>query len=220
MIRTLITATIFLLSMSSYAVTVTFDDIGPSISENPSTPYTEAGVTFTAPGGELGYDGTPGNIHLDDFGTPNANTVIVTTGSKFTPESIKIDGNEAIFIYQLFDPNAPDKDMIQGTVSAEGVLVRGFRGGKLVAEDRFSITEQPSYIFSSEFSKIDALEIVANVDREALEATIQAQYPNYVIMDITCEPDAPCSHFNIDSISINTAPKKPKCPRGKKPKQP
>jgi|GEM_PF-3407095 len=219
MIRSLFTAASLILSLSSHAVTITFDDIQPVNYEDP-IPYVEAGITFNAPGGSLGYDGTPGTIHLDDFGTSNASTVIVTTGSKFTPEALKVGGYAVTFSYELLDPNAPDEETIVGSVYVEGVLVRGFRGNTLVTEDRFSVIEQPNYVFNSAFSKIDALEIVADVDVEAVEAMIQGQYLDHVITRLECDLDAPCSHFNIDSITINTSPKKPQCPRIKKAKKP
>lgn len=226
MIRPFITAAALLFSLSSHAVTVTFDDIGDALVSGeygyPAPPYTEAGITFSAPSGDFGHYFNPGTIHVDDSGTSITDTVIVTTGSVFTPESMTFDGEDVVFMYDMIDPNDPDEQWIEGITLVEGVLIRGFRGNKLVAEDRFSATAQPSYVFSSAFAKIDALEIVADVDRDAVIAMIVAQHPEYVVLvdTIRCQPEAPCSHFNIDSISINTSPKKGKCPRVKKPKKP
>lgn len=82
----------------------------------------------------------------------------------------------------------------------------------------FSRLVQPNYVFGSGFSRIDALEIIADVDMESPVAMLEQEYPGYVIAGVDCGGEAPCSHFEIDSIFINTSPNKRECPRARKPK--
>lgn len=217
MIRKLITGLALTASISSHAATVTFDAI--SHADEWGTSYVEAGISFNSMGGDLGYYGAPGVIHLDDFGTALTSGVIVTTGSTFTPESVNLIGfREVTLNYVVFDPIDPDATWTEGTVVTTGVLVRGYRGSEVVAEDRLSAPVQSNYVFGSGFSKIDALEIIADVDMESPVAMLEQEYPGYVIAALDCDDEAPCSHFEVDSISINTTPEKRECPRAKKKK--
>jgi hypothetical protein len=209
MMRQLIAVFAVLLSAaSSHAVTITFDDVGPAESEDP---YIEAGVTFTSLGGNLGYVYDPGSaIRLDDAGLL-AKSVLITTGSKFTPKSVTFEGN-GFAVYGFMIGDAQIKNLF------DGILVRGFRGNALVAEDRFWGGDVFTYEFDQTFSNIDALEIAADVDVSDFMEYIAERYPDEVPNhELGCH-FPPCVSFDITSIDINTSPKKATCPRAKKSK--
>lgn len=206
MLRQIIAVSAVLFSAASYAVTITFDNIGPAISDDS---YTEAGVTFSSFEGNLGYKYVPGSaIHLDDAGV-FARSVTITTGAKFTPESVAFEGN-GFAVYGFIVGGAQIKNLF------DGVLVRGFRGNALVAEDRFWGGDVFTYEFDQTFSNIDALEIAADVDVSEFMGSIGESYPGEVPNhELGCHWP-PCVHFDITSIDINTSPKKRNCPRAKK----
>lgn len=218
MMKTLITGVALVFCASSYAATVTFDAV-PHVDEF-ATSYSEAGINISSMGGDLGYDWRPGVVHLDDFGTSLTNAILVTTGSTFTPELLNLLGfREVVLNYAVFDPNDPDGSWIEGTIVTTGAVVRGYRGSVRVAEQRLSAVAQPNYVFGSAFAGIDALEVVAEVDMDSPMATLELEYPGYVIANLDCGEEVPCSHFEVDSISINTAPSvRRECPHSKKPR--
>jgi len=209
MLRQLIAASAVLFSAASYAVTVTFDNIGPAVSDDP---YIEAGITISSLEGNLGYKYDAGSaIHLDDAGV-FARSVTITTGSKFSPESFTFEGN-GFAVYGFIIGGAQIKNLF------DGILVRGFRGNALVAEDRFWGGDVFTYVFDQTFSNIDALEIAVDVDVSDFMESIAERYPDQVPNhELGCHAP-PCVTIDITSIDINTSPKKATCPRAKKQKK-
>lgn len=201
---------LLLMSTYSLAVTITFDDIENGFI-GPNT-YTEAGVTFTSGGGGLGYSGDPGQIHLDDFGTSFTQSVIITAGGRFTMESVDLAGEGPMLIYELVDP--VDVTFVSGLYPADGVLVQGIRNGSVVAENWLSLHEISAYTFGAQYSNLDALEITAAVDYTGAEIDLLQAYPGHELIQLDCGEAAPCSHFDIDNVTLTLdAPTPPPCGR-------
>src|SRR5690606_21673143 len=108
--------------------------------------------------------------------------IIVTTGSVFSAESVDILAarNETNLNYELADSSDPTaSSFISGSIPANNVLVRGYRGDALVAEDRFSMHDVSTYFFGEDFAAIDSLEIVAAVDMDGAIQALGELYPDY-----------------------------------------
>lgn len=204
--RIIISVLFLALSSGTLAVTVTFDDIESGFVADPV--YTEDGITVTSGGGDLGYFGDEGTVHLNDFGTSFTSSIIVTTNSYFSAESVEILGAvETRLFYELADSSDPTgSGFVSGSIPTGNVLVRGYRGESLVAEDRFSSHDVTAYVFGEAFSAIDSLEIIAEVDTDAAVRAVTEAYPGYDLIYLDCGDNAPCAQFNVDSLTIDPDP--------------
>ncbi len=194
---------VFFQSYNALASTVTFADILHGDDPLAPSSITEDGVTVTGSGGGFGHFGDPGTLHLDDSGTPLADRVSVTTGGAFNPVSFDVSGGNVLRA-SLTDPvNLSEQEI---NVPYDDLLLQGFRGGLLIAEDNFPMEDVSTYFFDSDFSNIDTLTISAlrpEPHLSSIEALLLEDFPGYSI-DFVC--DAPCAHFDIDNIVVNPVP--------------
>ena len=144
-----------------------------------ATSYTENGITATASSGTLGWYTAPGSAHVDDSGTGFTSDITFTTGGTFDATSFTLTSLGYNFL---------------GTAStvSDNILVSGYVGGSLVAGANYTLSAVAgtlqTILLGSAFSAIDAFTISLLYPRNA---------PN-------C--DAPCGHFDLDSVTLDTGP--------------
>lgn len=216
--RFAIFSSLFFVMAPSYAAIITFDDIlmgGESAGMPPPYVYTEDGITFSGEGGDLGYLGNSSAVHLDDFGTGQASTLIVTADTAFTPVEMELArANDVKYDYEMSDRSDSAAPPISGTIDAEGVLLRGYRDGAVVAEDWFAASELTLYEFDSSFASIDRLEIIAEGNTELATQQLEDEHPSHTVISLMCASEIfpPCSHFDVNAIVIDTTPSDDSCP--------
>ncbi|WP_347310395.1 hypothetical protein [Defluviimonas sp. SAOS-178_SWC] len=144
-----------------------------------STTYTENGITATAGSGTLGWYTAPGTAHVDDAGTGFTSDITFTTGGIFDATSFTLTSLGYNFL------NSP------GTVS-DNILVAGYVGGSLVAGANYTLSAVAgtvqTILLGSAFTAIDAF-------------TISLLYPR-----TGRDCDAPCGHFDLNSVTLDTGP--------------
>lgn len=126
----------------------------------------------------------PGDIHLDDGGTPINSFVDISRVALFDALSIEVRG----YGTEVYEPGVP------GPYDYDNVVVTGFRSGSEVANQSFSTTTLASgsitsFLLSSEFSGLDSLRVRQVFPSPAL-------YPWAV-----CE-DFPCAHIDLVSAVV------------------
>lgn len=172
---------------SANAATMTFDNLPSGIG---GTTWTENGITARSLfGGEIASFTNPGQAHLDDSGTSHAHSIAFTMGSRFNAKS---------FLIQPLGFNFTGCAVVgSGCASSfANVQVQGFRNGSLVALTRFDMGtgRSPStFTFGSAFSGLNRL-VIGFTPFSALPASILNN----------C--DAPCSHFDIDNVTLAAVP--------------
>ncbi|MEH6404706.1 MAG: hypothetical protein V7750_15115 [Sneathiella sp.] len=125
----------------------------------------------------------------------------------FTPAALSFNNLEAVHIDD-FGTGHPDK--VEFTMSSRfdalsfdlygyptrvidpfnNVYVQGWRGGSLVASDEFWMGDFNTYLFGDLFSNLDKL-------------IIGVQLP---VPFSKCFFEAPCTHFNIDNVTLTAVP--------------
>lgn len=144
-----------------------------------ATSYTENGITATSGSGTLGWYTAPGFAHVDDSGTGFTSDITFTTGGTFDATSFTLTSLGYNFM---------------GTASTvtDNILVSGLVGGSLVASASYSLSgvagAVQTFLLGSAFSALDAF-------------TISLLYPSNAP---GC--DAPCGHFDLDSVTLATGP--------------
>lgn len=178
------------LAVPASAATMTFNNI----SLDPlSKTYAEDGI-FASGNGFLGIENGSGGLHLDDAGTSAPSKVNFTMASNF---------NAASF---LLDPVGFDLVVCSGkNTCAEptyiNVLVQGFRGATLVSNLTFNMgaTLDPYLVnLGGAFTDLSSL----------LIGIIYPDIASYKALPgvTSAGPCAPCSHFNIDNVTLAPVP--------------
>lgn len=192
--KALIVLFALLWTSSAYANLMSFDGL-PGHS---NSVWIEDGISASVSGGDLAYYAVPGQAHLDDLGTPFGSRVGFTMSSRFNANSF--DLRPIAFEYFL------DIDGNVNPIEYSNVSLFGLRGGLVVASDVFNMRGVDYlYNFSSAFSNLDELVVkilspyMGPVD---LGAGI---FGNYFC-------NAPCSHFDIDNVSLSAVPLPPAFP--------
>jgi hypothetical protein len=163
-----------LTAISAGAATMNFDSL-PDEGAMLST-YAENGITATAIGGALAYSSTPGFAHIDDSGTGLASGIDFTIGGLFDAVGFSLTS----LGYNFWDPPGPYSD---------NIVVTGFLGNNVVTSATFLLSDiagtVQSIMLGSAFTGLSKLRI-------------ELLYP---VNTATC--DAPCGHFDLDSLSLN-----------------
>lgn len=173
---------------SGSAATLTFGGVpngeaGCGLGGNPES-IVESGFTISnCPGWFV----APGQIHLDDGGSPFQDHVDFSTAGLFEAESVTIIGRGTAF----FDVGLND------LVPYDNVLFEGFRDGGLVASQSFStfglMGVPATVLFDPEFALLDLLRIT-----QVLPGPDDfARFPNAECVDF------PCGHVDLEQIVLN-----------------
>ncbi len=178
------------LAVPASAATMTFSDI---YSDPLAKTYAEDGITVSG-NGFLGIENGKGGMHLDDAGTSAPSKASFTMAKNFNAVSF------------LLDPVGFDLLVCSGSSGCAAptfinVLVQGFRGTTLVSNLTFDMgASLDPYLVTlgSAFSDISSL-------------LIGVIYPNVASYKAlpgvtTVYPCAPCSHFNIDNVTLAPVP--------------
>ena len=139
------------------------------------TTYTENGITANALGGVLGFFNNPGFAHIDDSGTGFAFGADFTMAGLFDAVGFSL----VSFGFNFFERPGPLSD---------NLFVSGYLGDTQVGSASFALGDAfsaQSFTLGSAFAGIDRLRI-------------ELLYP---ISEAYC--DAPCSHFDLDSVTLN-----------------
>lgn len=187
----LLIAACALLAGPAGAVTLTFDTVQQGGLPGPVS-ISEQGVTITADRYSDGvvYFRTPGTIHVDDSGTSFTSNLEFRTGGIFSAlwfEAIGL-GQSAVV----------DDGIDWVPVAYDNIRVQGFLDGVRVGETFFSTgltINKTTYALGQDFAGIDLLRIPA----------IGASGQMAGGLPIQCF-DAPCGHFDLDSLSLAPVP--------------
>ncbi|MCB2092777.1 MAG: PEP-CTERM sorting domain-containing protein [Rhodobacteraceae bacterium] len=180
--NTAITIFALIAAPAAHATTVTFDalpDYGTAIDDYINTggftPYVENGVTVTPTDGLLAWYSAPGFAHMDDSGTDFASGLLFNMATAFDAVSFSLIS----LGYNFFGEHGP---------LGETINVTGFAGGSAIAFADFMMSgdylDSQSFTLGSGFSALDAL---------LIEIVYPANAPY-------C--DAPCGHFDLDSVVL------------------
>ena len=173
---------VVVLASPAGAVVMTFDNLPPGSPDNGD--YLENGITASG-NSDLGTFNVPGAAHLDDAGTSFSSRISFTMSSRF--DAVGFDLLPLRTEYCAEPSDVPCFDLY------DNVLVRGLRGGLVVAEDEFSAgTAISTVLLGDQFSNLDVL-------------VIGALLPNFPEVGGECF-GIPCGHFNIDNIELNAVP--------------
>jgi hypothetical protein len=156
------------------AATMNFDTLPDEGAQLGS--YSENGITATALGGVLAYEGAPGFAHLDDSGTGLAYGIDFTMGGLFDA----VDFSLTSLGYDFWDPPGPLSD---------NLIVTGFNGATVVSMAGFILSDivgaTQTFTLGSAFSGLTSLRI------ELIYPTNSAY----------C--GAPCGHLDLDYVTLN-----------------
>ena len=179
-------ATLLSAGLPAQAATMTFDNLTDPF----ATSYSENGITATG-NGDMGMYST-GSVHIDDGGTSAPSQVNFTMAAGAF-DAISFDLQPLGFSLELCD----DGTGICTSPSFENAKVEGFSGATLVASLLFDMGPGSSpytVALSSAFRNLPSL-------------TISVVYPVALLqsppagMSSWC--DSPCSHFEIDNVTLN-----------------
>lgn len=172
------------LASQAPAATMTFDNLIDPF----ATSYTENGITATADG-DMGMYST-GSLHIDDGGTSAPSMARFTMGAGAF-DAISFDIRPIGFYLEYTDP--------AGNLSLPtwaNVQVQGFSGINLVSSLMFDMGKgQTPYTVTlgSVFSNLTAL-------------TISIVFPDWIYKNLPPDADVycdnPCSHFEIDNVTL------------------
>ena len=98
----------------------------------------------------------------------------------------------------------------------DNVLILGYSGGSLVAEDSFSIFDRVNrgdvytHLFDASYSGIDELIVRAvQPDFVSIEAALLSEFPGYNVEELACGYNPAgntCSSFELDNLVLNPVP--------------
>jgi len=178
-------APIAVLVAQAQASTMTFDNLTDPF----ATSYTEAGITATG-NGDMGMYST-GTVHIDDGGTSAPSSVTFTMAAGAF-NAVSFDILPLGFSFEYCDPSGACT-----YPSFANVQVQGFNGISLVSSLIFDMGQglQPYTVaLGSVFSNLSSL-------------TISILYPTWAFQNLpqgaTAWCDSPCSHFEIDNVTLN-----------------
>lgn len=163
---------------AAQAATMTFSGVPASGSFDPTSSYTEAGITATM-NGDVGSDAGPfpaESQHLDDFGSSYPSQVTFTTGGRF--DAVSVDFLGWVFSYESLD---------FATAPFDNIRLSGFRGGTIVETRDIPVLGDIVDYDLTGFGNIDAFRI------SYTDAPFE-------IDNAMC--DLPCSHGNIDNFRL------------------
>jgi hypothetical protein len=156
------------------AATMTFDTLADEGAQ--LSTYAENGITAKAFGGALAYYGQAGFAHIDDSGTGFASGADFSMGGLFDAVGFSL----VSLGYNFFDPPGPYTD---------NIVVSGFLGNTLVSTATFLLSDiagtTQSILLGQGFTGLSKLRI-------------ELLYP---VNTAYC--DAPCGHFDLDSVTLN-----------------
>lgn len=163
-------------SGAAFAATMSFDTLPDEGAQ--LTTYTENGIQASALGGVLAYESNPGFAHIDDSGTGLA------FGADFIMAGIfdAVGFSLVSFGYSFLDTPGPLSD---------NIFVSGYLGNTQVSS--------ASYTLSDVFGAVQSITLgsaFAGIDRLRIELL-------YPVNTAAC--DAPCGHFDLDSVTLNGA---------------
>lgn len=178
-----------ILASKAPAATITFDNLTDPF----ATSYTENGITATA-NGDMGMYST-GNLHIDDGGTSAPSMALFTMAAgAFDAVSFDI---RPIGFYLEYCEDSADGTSSCSYPSFANVQVQGFSGTNLVSSLSFDMgTSQTPYTFALDqtFSNLTSL-------------TIGILFPDWIFGNLPANASAwcdnPCSHFEIDNVTLN-----------------
>ena len=178
------------LAMPALSATMTFSDIGL---DPLAKSYVENGI-FASGNGNLGIENGGGGLHLDDFGTSAPSKVSFTMASNFDAISFLLD--PVAFDFTVYFDNRTTS-----RPTYLNVLVQGFRSGALVSNLMFDMgsASDPYLInLNGAFNNLSSLVIgILNPD-----FALYRSLPGVASVG----PCAPCSHFNIDNVTLSPVP--------------
>lgn len=172
------------------AATMTFDNLW---ADPFAKTYTENSILASG-NGNLGLYSGNGGLHFDDGGTSAPSTVSFSMASSFNAVSFLLDPVAFDFIVCSGPSNCAQQTYLN-------VLVQGFRDGALVSNLSFDMGASPDpYLFNlgSAFTNLTSL----------LVAVILPDFNAYEALPgvTSASPCAPCSHFNIDNVTLAPVP--------------
>lgn len=180
----------FILCMLPFAVSanvMTFVDL--PVVDGSITPYSEDGILAEPRGGYLGASGSPQVAHMDTDGTGFANSIDFSMAERFNAISFDYDPLGWGNIFYLGDGSDPF------VVPYLNVELVGERDGSVVATSIFQMNDEDTlYQFGTAFENIEKL-------------TISLLFPSReVVGDGNYECFDPCSHWNIDNVTLSAVP--------------
>lgn len=194
MFRTILHATTFTIGFSTLAATanaatMTFTNVNLDPLANT---YSEDGILVSG-NGDLGI-GAGSALHFDDGGTSSPSTVAFSMATHFNAVSFLPDPVNFDFLVRL-----DDGSYLQPTYL--NALVQGFRGAALVSNRTFDMGAAPDAFtvnLGTMFNNLTSLVIgILLPDFAAYQAM-----PGVARAE-TC---APCSHFNVDNVTLAPVP--------------
>lgn len=156
------------------AATMNFDALPDEGAQLAS--YSENGIKAKALGGVLAYFGNPGFAHIDDSGSGLATGADFTTGGTFDAVGFSL----VSWGYNFWDIPDPLTD---------NIFVEGYLGNTLVAS--------AGYVLSDVFGAVQNI-ILGQGFTGLTRLRISLAYP---VNSAFC--DAPCGHFDLDSVTLN-----------------
>lgn len=175
------------LALPASAATMTFDQL--NLNPVMATTYFEDGILASG-NGSLRIEYGSGGLHLDDAGTSAPSKVSFTMASKFDALSFLLDPVG-------FNLNACSGGNTCSSPTYLNVMVQGFRDGNLVSNAVFDMGA------SLDPYRIDLGGLFTNLS----SLLIGVVYPDFAqFKPASVTPCAPCSHFNIDNVTLAPVP--------------
>lgn len=191
--RNIICATgISALALPAAAATMTF---GSLVGYPFTQTYSEDGITANAVGyGYLGFENGSGGLHFDDAGTSAPSKVAFSMASNFDAVSFVLDpvGFDFLVCSGLASCSAP---------TYLNVLVQGFRGSSLVSNMVFDMgasLDPYTVNLAGLFTNLSSL-MIGVIYPDVAYFRSQAGVTSAGLC-------APCSHFNIDNVTLAPVP--------------
>lgn len=200
------------------AATMTFTGTPENASYEPGYDgsWFEDGILAMAGSDEIAFHGIPDSAHMDDRGAPFPSQIMFTMlGRVFDAVSLDMAGSwsKAEICTDTFAYGDPllDPDFVGTTCEPyafANVLVSGYRQGVEIASLAFDMfNAKPTFAFSKDFRGIDALSVsfasldtIDPTDFDDLDSPGDSTRSYF-----TCD-DAPCTHFNIDNVTLAPVP--------------
>ena len=178
------------------SATMTFDDLQSIYRE---TTYTENGITVSGNGFSSMPFGSRSNesIHIDDAGTDGPNRIVFSMDDPFDALSFDLSPIPKSFGVCYEDQGC-------STPSYFDVLVKGFRGNSIAASlmfDSATLLGKTNIVLGSLFGNLSSFSIETIYPDVAYYRSLPG-----VTSAGFC---APCSHFNIDNVSLAPVPLPP-----------